>query len=154
MSAHSTLTGSDLHEPKGVGSASLGQVYKANGSGSGTWTTLPTSYVLLQGAWTDISTAQTIYLPCPIAGTIKKIYVTLDAAITTADSLLTFNIGGVPITSSGITAAFTGSAAGTTFNSTPSAANVLVAGNTVACITDGGSTGVAIAHIAILVQVT
>ena len=34
---HSTLTGTDLHEPKGVASASANQVYRANGSGSGTW---------------------------------------------------------------------------------------------------------------------
>lgn len=36
--AHSTLTGSDLHEPKGIASATAGQVYISNGSGSGTWT--------------------------------------------------------------------------------------------------------------------
>lgn len=36
--AHSTLTGSDLHEPKGVASATSGQVYISNGSGSGVWT--------------------------------------------------------------------------------------------------------------------
>lgn len=37
MVAHSTLTGSDLHEPKGAASASTGQVYVADGSGSGSW---------------------------------------------------------------------------------------------------------------------
>lgn len=37
--AHSTLTGSDLHEPKGAASATSGQVYVANGAGSGVWTT-------------------------------------------------------------------------------------------------------------------
>lgn len=35
--AHSTLTGADLHEPKGISSATSGTVYVANGSGSGTW---------------------------------------------------------------------------------------------------------------------
>jgi hypothetical protein len=34
---HSTLTGSDLHEPKGVASASSGQIYVADGLGSGAW---------------------------------------------------------------------------------------------------------------------
>ena len=34
---HSSLTGSDLHEPKGVAAASSGEVYIANGSGSGHW---------------------------------------------------------------------------------------------------------------------
>jgi len=36
--AHSSLTGSNLHEPKGVATATSGQVYIANGSGSGVWT--------------------------------------------------------------------------------------------------------------------
>lgn len=37
-SAHASLTGADLHEPKGVDSASAQTVYVANGSGSGAWT--------------------------------------------------------------------------------------------------------------------
>lgn len=154
MSLHSALTGSDLHEPKGAASAASGSVYIATGSGSGTWTVPKVSYVVLQGAWTDISTAQTLYLPVPVAGTITKIYVTLDAAITTADSALTFGINGVAITGSGITASQSGSASGTTFSSSPSAANVVSAGQYVSCATDGGSTGVAIAHIAVLVRVS
>lgn len=36
--AHASLTGSDLHEPKGVSGATSGQVYIADGSGSGAWT--------------------------------------------------------------------------------------------------------------------
>lgn len=35
--AHSTLTGANLHEPKGVATAPAGTVYVANGSGSGAW---------------------------------------------------------------------------------------------------------------------
>ena len=35
---HSTLTDPYLHEPKGAASASSGEVYIANGSGSGAWT--------------------------------------------------------------------------------------------------------------------
>lgn len=41
--AHSTLTGSELHEPKGAASAALGTVYVADGAGSGNWTSLSTS---------------------------------------------------------------------------------------------------------------
>lgn len=37
---HNLITGSDLHEPKGVAAAGANQVYVANGSGSGTWGTL------------------------------------------------------------------------------------------------------------------
>jgi len=35
---HSTLSTGELHEPKGAPTASAGQVYVADGSGSGTWT--------------------------------------------------------------------------------------------------------------------
>lgn len=41
--AHATLTGSDIHEPKGITSASLGTAYIANGSGSGSWQNVGTS---------------------------------------------------------------------------------------------------------------
>ena len=34
---HNTITGSDLHEPKGIASAAAEKVYIANGSGSGTF---------------------------------------------------------------------------------------------------------------------
>lgn len=34
---HSVLTGSALHEPKGTSTANSGEVYVANGSGSGIW---------------------------------------------------------------------------------------------------------------------
>lgn len=37
---HSTLTDPYLHEPKGVASASSGEIYLANGAGSGSWTEL------------------------------------------------------------------------------------------------------------------
>lgn len=34
---HNAITDPDIHEPKGVASSASGKVYKANGSGSGTW---------------------------------------------------------------------------------------------------------------------
>ena len=37
---HNLITGSDLHEPKGVAAAGANHVYVANGSGSGTWKTV------------------------------------------------------------------------------------------------------------------
>lgn len=40
MAGHRNLSGAQLHEPKGVENATSGQVYVANGAGSGTWTTL------------------------------------------------------------------------------------------------------------------
>ena len=37
MSLHKDLTGADLHEPKGIDSAASGDVYVADGAGSGVW---------------------------------------------------------------------------------------------------------------------
>jgi hypothetical protein len=37
MPDHSTLTGAELHEPKGISLASSNEVYVANGTGSGSW---------------------------------------------------------------------------------------------------------------------
>lgn len=41
--AHKLLTGTDLHEPKGVAAAPAGQVYVSDGAGSGVWTTITTA---------------------------------------------------------------------------------------------------------------
>lgn len=43
---HKSLTGSDLHEPKGIELAAPGQVYVSNGAGSGSWQTVD-----VQAAW-------------------------------------------------------------------------------------------------------
>lgn len=53
---HSALTTGELHEPKGIASASSKQVYIADGTGSGTWTYFPTGW----GYYADASgSAQT-----------------------------------------------------------------------------------------------
>lgn len=40
---HSALTGSDLHEPKGVAAAAANKVYVSDGAASGSWTTVTNS---------------------------------------------------------------------------------------------------------------
>lgn len=37
MAEHNTLTGTSLHEPKGAAAANVGEVYIADGAGSGSW---------------------------------------------------------------------------------------------------------------------
>lgn len=44
---HSELTGSSLHEPKSISTASANQVYVSDGSGSGAWTSLPSTELAL-----------------------------------------------------------------------------------------------------------
>ncbi len=51
--AHSTLTGANLHEPKGVASATAGTIYVADGAGSGSWVDAPITS--LQGGTTGTS---------------------------------------------------------------------------------------------------
>lgn len=41
--AHASLTGAELHEPKGAAAASSGTVYVADGAGSGAWSSIGTS---------------------------------------------------------------------------------------------------------------
>lgn len=84
MALHRTLTDPEIHEPKGAASANEGQVYVANGSGSGVWTLLPQGWGFYKndGAAQTITstptkltvnglegTTNTAYLPLAIRGT-------------------------------------------------------------------------------------
>ena len=59
---HSTLSGSELHDPL---------------------------YIAFSGVIDDISTADTIYIPMPYAGTVKRITTVLGGAIATANATIT-----------------------------------------------------------------
>lgn len=50
MAVHRNLTGADLHEPKGADTALSGQVYVADGAGSGSW--LDASTIITNSAFT------------------------------------------------------------------------------------------------------
>ena len=91
---HSVLSGSELHEPKGISSASDGQIYVANGAGSGEWKYEPTGWGYYQdnGADQIIGTSpvrlsidgggpltNTAYLPTVIRGTGNLWDTTADA---------------------------------------------------------------------------
>mgnify|MGYP003134312780 FL=1 len=136
---HSTLTGSDLHEPKGTAAANTGEVYIANGSGSGTWTAHHNRCVLTTRI-DDISTASSAWVVTPVAGTISKIYSVISGAITSGAAVLTAEIGGTAVTNGVLTVAVSGSAAGIVDSATPSAANTVTAGSAIEIVTDGGST--------------
>ena len=64
MASHASLTGAQLHEPKGVAAATIGEVYIADGAGSGAWdilthTSAPSGSVIGHSI-TTLSTASTI----------------------------------------------------------------------------------------------
>lgn len=154
---HKNITDPNRHEPKGASTASLGTVYKSDGAGSGSWadplvTVKNQNLVTLNVTFTDISTAESIFVTSPIAGIISKIYVVLYGAINTADSIVTAKILGVAVTNSSITVAQSGSAAGTVFNSTPTAARTVAAGGAIEILTDGASSGVARATVTLFIN--
>jgi hypothetical protein len=147
------------HEPKGISTAASGQVYVADGTGSGAWSNPVTAinnrnFVTLNVSIPDLSTAGSYYVTNPILGKIYKAYVTLDNAISVADAVVSFEISGIAVTGGNITATYTGSAAGTTFSSTPSGANTVASGAPIEVITDGGSTTACRASVTILMDVT
>jgi hypothetical protein len=110
--------------------------------------------VVLTAKITNISTSGSTFVACPVAGKIKTIYSAIKNAITAADAALTFELGGVAITDGAITVAFTDSAAGDVDSCTPTALNVITAGQAIECITDGGSTTACPTMLTIVVSPT
>lgn len=77
---HKDLPESQLHEPKGVSTATSGQIYIANGSGSGAWTNQPIPPgVVSQGVYdyNDLTTAST---PIPLSVANTQYEMTNDGA--------------------------------------------------------------------------
>lgn len=149
---HKTLPDAQRHEPKGAAAASVDTVYVSDGAASGTWKQAPYSYSIT-AKLVDLSTASSTFIVPIVGGNITAIYSVIDNAITVADAALSFAINGVPITDSGITIAFTGSAAGDIDSSSPSAARTVAAGDKITITTDGGSTDACPVHLTFKVDV-
>lgn len=146
MAEHSTLTGANLHEPKGADSATANQVYVSNGAGSGTWTDYST--LLTETAGTtyhltaeiaDVSTAETVYIPIPEAGTVTSVMTVLEGAIATSDDTITVS-NSAAASMGTITVAFTGSAAGDVDTLVPASNNTVTANDYITVATNGAST--------------
>lgn len=91
----------------------------------------------------DVSTASSNSLTfCPYSGTITKISSVLGGTLSVADATVTTNIGATAITGGALTLA-SGSVKGDIDAATPTALNVVAAGDYLEAITDGGSTGAA-----------
>lgn len=100
----------------------------------------------------DGSAEATYYLVSPHAGTISKIWTVTDGAVATADITITANIGATPVTGGVVTIATAGSAAGDVDSATPSAANVVTAGQAVNfVVTGGGAGGTPRIHLAMVI---
>lgn len=154
MPQHATLTGSNLHEPKGVASANSDEVYVADGAGSGAWTDeTDWRLVPVYAELDDVSSNASTYVVCPVAGTVEKVWSVLHAAISNADATLTTKINGTNITDGSLTITQGSSAAGDVDVATPSAANTITAGDYLEVESDGGSTNAVRMTITFLVRV-
>jgi hypothetical protein len=140
---HSTLTDPYLHEPKGAASASSGEVYVANGAGSGAWTAKETLIELsLEGYLENVSAVEKVYVPIPFAGTVVKILTVLEAVISSANSTVTVkNAAGSSMGTLTITAS--GSAAGDVDTLIPVSNNTVTADSFITIESDGASTNTA-----------
>lgn len=149
MVLHSALTGGDLHEPKGIASATSGQEYIADGAASGAWTTVfNRNKGTFTDHYTDISTAQNLYFVSPFACTITKITTVLSGAITAADSIITITkTGGGSLGT--ITVANSGSAEGDVDSLTPVSNNTLTANQWIKLANDGASSTAASCHVTV-----
>jgi len=100
----------------------------------------------------DGSAEAVYYLLSPHAGTISKIWTVTDAAVATADITITAAIGATGVTNGVVTIATAASAAGDVDSATPTAANVLTAGQAVNfTVTGGGAGGTPRVHLAMVV---
>jgi hypothetical protein len=97
----------------------------------------------------DGSAEAVYYVVCPHAGTISKIWTVIDGAVDTANITITAAIGVTGVTNGVVTIATASSAAGDIDSATPSAANVVTAGQAVNfTVTGGGAGGTPRIHLA------
>jgi hypothetical protein len=106
--SHASLTGTQLHEPKGVETAALGSVYVSNGAGSGSWNDIgsssftgmiadfvaplpPTGWLELNGSTISTSTYAGLYavMTVPTSGTRTN----SSAVVTSIPSTTNFRVG-------------------------------------------------------------
>ena len=145
---HAALTGADLHEPKGITTATAGQVYVADGSGSGDWTD-PLSDINnlnafdVNGHLDDVSSPNSEYrIRFARDCVLTNLYFVLSGAITGTDSVVSLYRDGVLLGQSA-TIAVSGSGDGvkTTLNLSPT--YTFTAGQVLTVKTNGASTDTA-----------
>lgn len=133
---HSTLTDPYLHEPKGVASASSGEVYVSNGSGSGTWVDNRRSVLTVH--FSDLSSAENIYCPIPFGGTVSRVTSVLEGSIAGGDVTVTFKNSSAA-TMGTLTVTQTGSAAGDIDSLDPTTNNTVTDNDYILIQTNGGA---------------
>lgn len=151
MPLHSALTGSDLHEPKGVAAAAVDRVYVSDGAGSGTWQKIESDQIDTASIFNtnkgcfylnipDVTVADAFHIVFPFAATVTRVTSVIAGAIATADETLTISKLGVGNLGT-ITIANAGSAEGDVDSLTPAANNTFTANQVLKIASGGASTG-------------
>jgi hypothetical protein len=86
---------------------------------------------------TGVDAPVTVYVGCPVNGTVRQILFAWDAAVN-ATNVITTEIAGVAITGGGYSATAGTTAAGTVKSLTPTAANTVLRGQSISLTSDGG----------------
>jgi hypothetical protein len=133
---HASLTDPYLHEPKGAASANAGEVYVADGAGSGDWSA---RQYTINTFIADVSSSETVYVPIPYSGTVVKVVSVLEGAITVADATVTVSNSSAASMGT-LTIAYTSSAAGDVDTLAPASNNTVTDNDYITIATDGGST--------------
>lgn len=158
MAEHNTLTGSALHEPKGIdsaGTSDAGKVITPSSSTAGTGelrklaeSEITGKVAYITAVFDDISTAGTIYIPVPFAGTVTSVRSVINGTIATDDVDLTVKVNTSAMTNGVITIAYSGSAAGDLDSCSPTAGNTITTSDYLAVTSDGASTNTVSATLA------
>ena len=112
----------------------------------------PLSEATLHAVMPDLSTSDTVYIPCPWRGKIVRWYSSIDNAITTADGSVSLTINGTAVTGSTITVTYTGSAVGDVDSAIPTAANDVNEGDYIGIVTTGACDTTCITHFEIVID--
>lgn len=144
MPLHKDLTGAEVHEPKDIDIASAGDVYMADGSGSGSWEPAYQGILAINQYWLnaemqDISAASNrVYFYVPVTSEIVSLSAILNGAITTANATLSIYVNGV-LFADDLDVPFAGSTAGSVASVNVITANTVNAGSVIEVRSDGAS---------------
>lgn len=107
---HVNIGAGEIHEPKGIASATLGDVYVATGAGSGTWKNITPSILFIEAeADFPIQDSTTITLESQVIYVISAAFSTAKRFIVQDEAVLTaFNLLGPTLTYTGTGNMFTG----------------------------------------------
>lgn len=145
MVEHRNLTGTSLHEPKGVEVAAVNTTYHADGLGSGAWIdplarVENLNEIILTNELADVSApGSSFFVYIPRACDLTQVSTVLQGAITGTDSIISLYRSGVLLGQT-LTIPVAGSGAGVTANLLLAPVYSFTAGQTLEVRTDGAST--------------